>query len=343
MRLRIVLAPLCAIALMLLLGLSLQSAEPAYAGGGCATTYTVQHGDNLTGIASSFNTSVSDLLRLNREHIRNPNLIYVGQVLCLPAQATSTSLGSAVSGTAPAVTEAQWPASAPAANSQVAIEVTYRYTPTASTGESGFNLTARGGYIGKRLVYPLQSISPVVLMTKTEEMTAAILDQPAPVLLAVRNSEEATTYTLVYIGAGPPLVSSLRISETEPVLIQPGCNSTPVAEALGGEDVQDVRVTLWLEATEASGELLRYPFSITHLNYMPDAELADMCYGHTPVGVALLPATTGQAGLYRNLTYLSHDGQLGPSGYDRIANCVRWRNKGGRFYRWLRAWYGCPR
>jgi LysM repeat protein len=43
-------------------------------------TYTVQRGDNLRKIATTFGTTVSNLLSLN-PRITNPNLIYVGQVI----------------------------------------------------------------------------------------------------------------------------------------------------------------------------------------------------------------------------------------------------------------------
>lgn len=44
-----------------------------------SSTYTVSHGDTLSGIASKFNTTVSSLQSKNG--IANPNLIYVGQKL----------------------------------------------------------------------------------------------------------------------------------------------------------------------------------------------------------------------------------------------------------------------
>ncbi|MGE5602563.1 MAG: LysM peptidoglycan-binding domain-containing protein [Nitrososphaerales archaeon] len=47
--------------------------------------YTVRRGDTLASIARRFNTTISALMQLNR--IRNPNLIYVGQRLLVPAPA----------------------------------------------------------------------------------------------------------------------------------------------------------------------------------------------------------------------------------------------------------------
>ena len=47
-----------------------------------STTYVVQSGNTLSGIASRFNTSVTLLARLN--DISNPNLIYPGQKITLP-------------------------------------------------------------------------------------------------------------------------------------------------------------------------------------------------------------------------------------------------------------------
>ena len=48
----------------------------------CTRTYTVQEGDTLSGIAARFDTTVAELVRLN--HLANPDLIYVGQVLIIP-------------------------------------------------------------------------------------------------------------------------------------------------------------------------------------------------------------------------------------------------------------------
>jgi LysM repeat protein len=50
--------------------------------------YYVVKGDTLRKIAAKFNTTVDAILRLN-PHIYNPNIIYVGQAIAIPAQATT--------------------------------------------------------------------------------------------------------------------------------------------------------------------------------------------------------------------------------------------------------------
>ena len=52
------------------------------------TSYTVQAGDTLSGIAARFGTTVAELVSLN--NISDPNLIYVGQVLKIPSSGNSS-------------------------------------------------------------------------------------------------------------------------------------------------------------------------------------------------------------------------------------------------------------
>ena len=56
---------------------------PGLYAGRSGQAYTVRRGDTLWGIARRYNTTVGALAGLN--HIANPNLIYPGQVLRLPA------------------------------------------------------------------------------------------------------------------------------------------------------------------------------------------------------------------------------------------------------------------
>ncbi|MCQ6280834.1 LysM peptidoglycan-binding domain-containing protein [Bacillus sp. EB600] len=53
-----------------------------------ATTYTVQPGDTLSGIAARYRTTVLDMVKAN--NIKDPNLIYPGQVLTIPSSAGLT-------------------------------------------------------------------------------------------------------------------------------------------------------------------------------------------------------------------------------------------------------------
>lgn len=58
------------------------------------TTYVVQSGDTLSGIAARFGTTVQNLARING--ISNPNLIYTGQVLKITSSGVSSQGGSAI-------------------------------------------------------------------------------------------------------------------------------------------------------------------------------------------------------------------------------------------------------
>lgn len=50
-----------------------------YYGANTTITYTVKSGDTLSEIAKKFNTTYQEIARKN--NIKNPNKIYVGQVL----------------------------------------------------------------------------------------------------------------------------------------------------------------------------------------------------------------------------------------------------------------------
>lgn len=73
--------------LLALLALFRWNSAAVLAEGGA--TYVVQPGDTLWRLAQRFGTSVDELVNLN--DIRNPDLIFVGQVLALPASANQAS------------------------------------------------------------------------------------------------------------------------------------------------------------------------------------------------------------------------------------------------------------
>jgi LysM repeat protein len=97
--------------------------------------YVVQRGDTLAGIAQQYGTTVPTLLDLNPD-LSNQYTLYTSQVLCVPVDPDADApLGS-----------------------QVVLEVTYQYTPTDNV-EAAWNLVkSRGGYIGKRLEFPLSTV-----------------------------------------------------------------------------------------------------------------------------------------------------------------------------------------
>ncbi|QRN94358.1 LysM peptidoglycan-binding domain-containing protein [Archangium violaceum] len=60
------------------------------------STYRIRPGDTLSALAGRFNTSVSELARLNK--IANPNLIYAGKSLRIPGHARNDSFEPTKSG-----------------------------------------------------------------------------------------------------------------------------------------------------------------------------------------------------------------------------------------------------
>ncbi len=75
------------------------TATPAPAGG----TYTVQRGDSLGRIAARNNTTVAAILAVN-PNITNPNIVYVGQVINLPAGGTSQPVAEGTAQVTPQAT-----------------------------------------------------------------------------------------------------------------------------------------------------------------------------------------------------------------------------------------------
>ncbi len=98
---------LTALVALMIVGFFVLAPQPASAHSTAPRTYTVQPGDSLSKIARSFGlSSWQTLYTANRDRVRNPNLIRVGQVLIIPG---GTVAAAAASAPAPALT-----ASAPA-------------------------------------------------------------------------------------------------------------------------------------------------------------------------------------------------------------------------------------
>ncbi len=293
---------------LLVIGSTVQSAG---AEAPCADTYTVQWGDTLIGIAQQLNVPYSELLTVNRWRIADPDLIFAGQRLCVPARPVS---------------------------SQAALEVLYQYDLTQD--EKAFDL-ALGGLMSKRVVLPLQPIRPAEAYSETLEMMTALNAKPAPVLVGVRNpvvnGGGLTTYTLVAIGR-PDIFGSLSISGTVPITPNTtGVIAHPVREFLAIPSVKSANLAFYLEAQDG----VRLPFFVTALDLVPDFQHFSEFYTGPDkdgrIGFALFPALDGR---YRMVIRLSGQG-YGPPNWGRRLRCNEWRQGRGWWYWFLRSWYGC--
>lgn len=275
----------------------------------CPTEYRVRWGDTLRNIAAHYGVSLADLLQLNPGRIWNPDHIFVGQVICVPAPRT------------------------------VALEATYGYTPQGDEAE--WNLTTAGGLVGRRAALPIIAVE---MVSTTAEITATFAAPSGPVFLGVRNAVSATTYTLVAIGDGQQLarVALTPTTSLQAILPPPNpllgdqCQIHDV-KALGVGEADSVRLMLRMETSDGTF----FPFEITHFAIRPDLELAGWCYQSNQdlVGFALFPADPGQPEEYRLVMRLTGN-VIGPPGATRALRCASWP-RSGWFYRWLRGWYGC--
>lgn len=305
----------------------------------CKPTYTVRSHDTPASIATLLGISEAELRAANSATLPASGQLYVGQVLCLPPDAVSLYVdGGAGIPTAEALAVG-W------SSPQLAMEVTYQFIPTETDEENQWNLvTARGGFVGRRLVMPLQSLNPIKAITRTEQLLAAIVGKPAPVLLAVRSSEQSMTYTLVFIGDQAPPIASLSITNGLPISLKPNFTlGAPVQQALGGPSIQAVDLRLWLESAGS----MRWPMQISHISFMKDADTAYESYRDKIVALALVPTAwrnTGPfagANRYQALVLLQHN-RFGPAGAVMAANCEQWQGKRGALYSLLRALSRCP-
>jgi LysM repeat protein len=64
-------------------------AAPATATAACVQNYTVKSGDTVSSIADQFKVTVAELA--NENGLKDPYVIFVGQVLCIPGSTTTTT------------------------------------------------------------------------------------------------------------------------------------------------------------------------------------------------------------------------------------------------------------
>lgn len=312
MRTRVHLVIVAVVSALLIAGLwwALLGPVKAQTNGDCANTYVVQRGDTLYGIAQRFGTTVPILVSLN--NIRNPNLIFIGQVLCLPDQLT--------------------PEPPP---SQLVLEVTYEFTPTED--ELRWPL-ARAGRVGKRVVYPLAGIEAFQAVTDTTDLIPEVEDDDDSTVLWVTRLVGIPDYTLVSVGE-EELLAALHISDThitQPFAAPPdqsGHNTEPI-DVIGDLDMTAIELTLWLE----SGEGIRYPFPISRIAHAENLGQVEEYFSEDSY-LALLRSDFGEESGYRVIMVLTEEG-VGPPGWPSYQNCQSWGN--GGYYGWLSSWWGCP-
>ncbi len=255
---------LLAAGLALALALALQATSHAQPQPCEDQTYTVRHDDTLARIAHLLNVSEAELREANRETVPATGHPYVGQVLCLPPGMVSLYVDGGASIPTADSFAVGW------SSPRLAMEVTYQFVPGKTDEENQWNLvTSRGGFVGRRLIMPLQSYNPIKAITRTQQIKAAIAGEPAPVLLAVRNSEFSMTYTLVFIGDQAPPIASLAITNSLPISLTPNHPwGAPVQQVLGGPSIKAVDLRIWLESAGA----MRWPMQISHISFMKDAK-----------------------------------------------------------------------
>lgn len=301
MKHRLILATIVALAAALTFAAALVAAADVGPQPSCPAYYVVRWGDTLNKIAAAYRTTLSDLLRLNAGRVRHPDLIYAGQILCVPAER------------------------------RVALQVTYHIKEGGD--EAGSAWLARGGLLGRTAHYAVQSVA---LVSTTLEITSTFAAFP-PALIGVRNQADASTYTLYVVGDGRgllPLVLTDTQTLTTVLPVEPAaCNTRRFSLLAAG--LSDVATaTLRMEAGNSD-----LPFALTRLARQETLERVLECIDEEQIGFAIAAAGPRYPDTYR-VTMRLEGHIVGPPGATRALRCARWP-VWGWFFRWLRSWYGC--
>lgn len=127
---------------ILAVGLLVMGALPALAQQGQGFTYTVRGGDTMAAIAARYDVSLNELLVANG--LTNPNTIFAGQVLVIPASGTNFGTGGPLPGPQPDVIIVTPPPTQPIPTQPVPTPVTPPPTPAPQltyTVQPGDSLT----------------------------------------------------------------------------------------------------------------------------------------------------------------------------------------------------------
>jgi hypothetical protein len=163
------------------------------------STYTIQKGDTLSGIASKYGTDVSTLMSLN-PYITNANLIYAGKTLNLPGTQNNTTTATAQ--------PAQTATPAPTQTTQQLAEE-YAKQQTANTGNDTQALLAQYEKIAEQQKQALQ---------KQQELTNSQINYQKNDVLEAYNNNARQAY----------INSMLGKKSVEQELSQAGLNTSGV-------------------------------------------------------------------------------------------------------------------
>lgn len=224
-------ALLLALVLALLPGALVRPAEasvaPSAAAQGVTTTYVVQRGDTLAGIARRFNTTVATLMRLN--NIRNPDRIYVGQRLLVPA-----STGGGGTGTAANPVRIKFPTGGVSATvaGSVASPNRFCYVVGAQAGQQMTVQVTSASQAVNFLVTSLRNGQPLKRLENEDRAWTGLLPATGDYLICVTTVMAAPVRYNLTVSI-PPLASQ---PSTTRIQFQPGATSASVAGTVANND-----------------------------------------------------------------------------------------------------------
>jgi len=235
----------------LVIGLWLVLSTADAAGPGCAVTYTVQRGDTLREIALQAGTTALRLARINQ--IKNPDLIRVGQVLCLPRFAL-----------------------APHPSFDLVAE--YTLNPRDNTFIKGTDWAlGPSGMAGKRERYPLLERQATRRYTDTLQLQRASAGA-GPLFWLVPREKIPPDYILVVIGNPAPLLA-LRVGNAPTLdeLFPANAGECPPSRPVDRLMVagQSTQIRLRGELVNIDGSFIAAPISA--INYFKTAQDAGGC------------------------------------------------------------------
>jgi LysM repeat protein len=299
-------------------------------GGGCSRPYTVRPGDTLSGIANLNGSTVAELAQLNR--IANPDRIYAGQVLCLPAEMPNTP-----GVPSPTPEPKDLGLGLPVATSHIDLVAEYRIDTSVPDDDNTETWTlGQEGLLVKRVSFSLPSGDAIRTYAGPDEVRSES-EKDAPLWWLVRSrAAKPYTYTLVMIGSAAPLLA-LQLKPSATLTDTLGRRaSTPNVLGDGVALADDVNLRFELVAPDGTA----IPVTISAVQYLP--AVRDATQAQPFPAFALQTASgPGQAGPgYELLMVLNDDGTLGPPGRGWSARCSSWAS-GGWWYRFLRRFYRC--